>query len=382
MKKTSHLLSPFVLARVVPLAIAATLVAAATPAPRVRAADTLPEQLSDSAFWTLIEDWSEPGGIFQSENFVSNESGFQVVIPRLMESIRPGSVYLGVGPEQNFTYIAAIRPKISFIIDIRRQNMIEHLLYKALFELSASRVDFLSRLLSRKRPSGLGEEATADELFNAYRVMPADDEAFARNLQQVKDTLLKRHAFRLTVDDEQALEHVYTVFRDFGPDLNYNSGRRGRGMPTYADLMTATDRQGEKRSYLATEEHYRTVRDLELRNAIVPLTGDFGGTKTLRAVGEYLTRHSATVSTFYLSNVERYLFWSGPNENGGWERFYENVAALPIDASSTLVRSVSGARGGAFGMRLPNVLASIQETLAAVKDHRIQTYDDVFTFSR
>src|ERR1043166_7222269 len=92
-------------------------------APRFHAADSLPKQVTDEAFWQLIENTSEPGGAFQSENFLSNETGFQAVIPALKHKETSGGVYLGVGPEQNFTYIAAIRPKIAFIVDIRRQNM-------------------------------------------------------------------------------------------------------------------------------------------------------------------------------------------------------------------------------------------------------------------
>src|SRR2546428_8582081 len=115
-------------------------------APSFRAADPLPDKLSDDAFWKMINDFSEEGGYFRFENFLSNELGFQTVIPALKEIANPGGVYLGVGPEQNFTYISALQPKIAFIIDIRRQNMIEHLMYKALFELSSDRADFLSRL--------------------------------------------------------------------------------------------------------------------------------------------------------------------------------------------------------------------------------------------
>src|SRR5215470_10176996 len=96
----------------------------------LRAADTLPNQIADDAYWKLIDSSSEPGGAFQSENFLSNETGFQSVIPTLKQTTKPGGIYMGVGPEQNFTYIAAIHPKIAFIIDIRHQNVLEHLLYK------------------------------------------------------------------------------------------------------------------------------------------------------------------------------------------------------------------------------------------------------------
>ncbi len=77
------------------------------------------------------------------------------MIPDLLERVKPGGVYLGVAPEVNFSYITAIKPRMAFIIDIRRGNLHEHLLYKALFEMASDRADFLSRLFSRKRPAGL-----------------------------------------------------------------------------------------------------------------------------------------------------------------------------------------------------------------------------------
>jgi hypothetical protein len=357
--------------------------------PALRAADTLPTQIADAAYWKLIESSSEPGGEFQSENFLSNETGFQAVLPILQQTMKPGGVYMGVGPEQNFTYITGIRPKIAFIIDIRRQNMLEHMIYKAVFEMSADRADFIARLFSLKRPAGLSEKSTVDELFNAFDgAQPLDNDGFQKNLEELKDLLLNKHNFGLTSDDQEHIAHVYTVFRTFGPQLDYNSGSfrgRGRGgMPNYAELMTATDQRGEKRSYLATEDNYRFLRDMESRNLLVPLTGDFGGSVAIRAVGQYLKDHNATVSAFYLSNVEQYLFQGNGNQNGGWTNFYENVANLPLDASSTFIRSAGGgARGfGGGGMRAPNVLAPIQETIAAVKAGKIQSYIDVFSLPR
>ena len=361
----------------------------------LRAADTIPNQIADDAFWKMIDSVSEEGGAFQSENFLSNETGFQAVIPPLLQTTKPGGVYMGVGPEQNFTYIAAIRPKIAFVIDIRRQNMLEHMIYKAVFEMSADRADFIARLFSLKRPAGLTEKSTVDELFTAFDAAePLDNAAFQKNLQDIKDLLLTRHKFGLSTEDEDHIAHVYSVFREFGPQLDYNSGSfrggfrgRGRGgMPNYTELMTATDARGEKRSYLATEDNYRFLREMETKNMIVPLTGDFGGSKAIRSVGKYLKDHAATVTAFYLSNVEQYLFQGNGNQNGGWTNFYENVAALPLDTTSTFIRSAGGGGRGGFagggGMRAPNLLASMQETVEAVKAGRIRSYSDVLALSR
>ena len=54
----------------------------------------LPVRLSDAAFWQLVTDLSEAGGSFISDNFVSNESTFQRVIPDFEPS--PDSYALAV----------------------------------------------------------------------------------------------------------------------------------------------------------------------------------------------------------------------------------------------------------------------------------------------
>src|SRR5215467_9155613 len=162
-----------------------------------QAADTLPHEISDDAYWKMISDYSEDSGSFRFE-YMSNELQFQYVIPRLKENRKPGGVYLGVGPEQNFTYIAAVQPNIAFIFDIRRQNMIEHLIYKAVFEMSSDRVEFLSRLFSRKAPPGLNEKSTARQIFTAFRSATPDQDLYRENLQAIKDRLVKEHRFQLT----------------------------------------------------------------------------------------------------------------------------------------------------------------------------------------
>src|SRR5882724_12875668 len=86
------------------------------------AADSLPAQLTDQEFWKLSSDFAETDGFFRSDNLLSNEIWMQRVIPELLSNIKTPSVYMGVGPEQNFTYIAALRPKMVFLVDIRRGN--------------------------------------------------------------------------------------------------------------------------------------------------------------------------------------------------------------------------------------------------------------------
>jgi hypothetical protein len=354
------------------------------------AAETIPSRLSDRAFWQLVTDLSETGGYFRSDNFLSNENAFQSVIPELKSTLPTGGVYLGVGPEQNFTYIVALRPKLAFVIDIRRQNMIEQLLYKAFIETSSNRADFLSRLFARKRPSELSNDATVEALFAAYADVMPSEALFRSNLQAARDRLVNDHKFTLSPDDLKSLEYVYSAFFRGGPELNYSFspsgvGGFGGGFPSYRELMVETDGQGEKRSYLATEENFRLLREYEKNNMIVPVVGDFGGDKALRAVGDYVRAHEATVTVFYTSNVEQYLF----QEANAWRKFLANVATFPIDGRSTFIRSISN-RGFTFsqfrryspGARASTALSSIPEVVRAFNSGQIHEYTDVVKMSK
>jgi hypothetical protein len=331
--------------------------AAASVRLRVRAADEhLAARLGDGEFWHLTEEFSEPNGYFRSDNLLSNEVYFQYVVKELIQRTEPGGVYLGVGPEQNFTYIAALKPKIAFIPDIRRGNLHLHLMYKALFELSADRADFVSRLFTRKRPARLTSKSTAEEIFTAYGSLDASaEDVYNANLKGIEDLLTKKHGLPLSNEDLSGINYVYRNFYSFGPSINYNSSTRGGGFGgfvSYADLMAATDANNVSWSYLANEENFRIVKDLEQKNLIVPLVGDFAGPKAIRAVGKFLKEHNATVTAFYVSNVEQFLYGSGT-----WTTFCRNVTSLPLDAMSTFIRST---RSGGFGRGAMSVLGSMR----------------------
>src|SRR5262249_537965 len=175
-------------------------------------AEELPTQISDETFWNLVTDFSEPGGTFISDNFVSNERTFQRVLSALAEGRTNRGVYLGVGPEQNFTYIVALKPKMAFIVDIRRQNMIEHLMYKALIEMSTDRADFISRLFSRQKPADLAKNSSVIDLFIAFRNAEPSAEMFDANLAAMKKRLVQDHGFKLTDEDEKSLEFLFSAF--------------------------------------------------------------------------------------------------------------------------------------------------------------------------
>jgi hypothetical protein len=312
------------------------LVIAALSLTRVptHAADTLAAQIPDAAYWKLITDLSEPDGYYQYTVITSNETAYQEVLPQLTKSIAPGGTYLGVGPEQNFTYIAALRPKVAFIIDIRRDMMIEHLMYKAVFEMSVDRAEFVGNLFSRKKPALLAGEPSVGTLFQTYAAVKGDPELLEANLREIVRRLKVVHGFAMTGDDERRLRTIYTIFFREGV-VNFNSSIES---PGYTALMIATDGRGRNWSFLASKENFDRVREMQQKNLIVPLTGDFGGPKTIRAVGQYIRDHGAIVNLFYLSNVEDYL----QNVVAGYSR---NIASLPVDSTSSFIH-VSLAQNG------------------------------------
>ena len=366
---------------------AALMIAALLLVPQSSArAQGLPARLTDQQFWKLVTESSEADGYFQSDNLVSNELTLQQIIPELLKGRAPNGVYMGVGPDQNFTYIAAMRPRVAFIVDIRRGAMLQHLMYKALFELSEDRAEFVSLLFSRPQPPGLRVETTPMQLLEAYYPVATDSTMYWRTLKSIRDHLTRQHGFVLTEDDFAGIEYVFTSFYLGGPDISYNYGGgagfsgRGRGMPSFADLMVTTDAEGTNRGFLASEQNYAVVRQLHMRNLIIPVVGDFAGPKAMRAVGAFLREHDAVVSAIYTSNVEQYLF----REPHKWRQYYENVATLPIDSSSTFLRAVFnfGYNGGGSGARSVTMLQPVLELLKAFREGKIQSYFDVVNMSR
>src|ERR1043166_2215352 len=199
------------------LAALALLIAARTATAQLQ---SLPARLPDEEFRRLLTTLSEAGGIFTMGNtFASNETGFANLIAPLMAGRDTTGAYVGVAPEQNFTYIAALRPRIAFIIDIRRQAIIQHLMYKALFEMAADRADFLSLLLARPRPAGLDSTTSVRALWTAYWGVAPDTARATATMRRIDDRLTRQHGLRLDSTDASLLRYVYASFVNFGPRI-------------------------------------------------------------------------------------------------------------------------------------------------------------------
>jgi len=243
-------------------------------------------------------------------------------------------------------------------------------MYKALFEMSADRAEFLSRLFSRPRPAGVSASSTVEQLFAALATSTATEARYRDNLNAVTNWLTAKHGLPLSADDLIGIDYVYrTAFFADGPTLNYQltgqgrGGGRGIGTPTYAELMAMDDGKGLQRSYLASEDSFAFIKALEANNLLVPVVGDFGGPKALRAVGRYARENGVTIGAFYVSNVEQYL-----RDDGKWDAFCANVASMPLDRNSTFIRSLRGGSGQAPGRRGAGAFPMFSSSLAHIDE--------------
>jgi hypothetical protein len=295
------------------------------------------ERLTPAEFSNLIRGFSEEGGYFFSDNLISNETPYLTVVDKLRQLGASGGAYIGVGPEQNFTYIAKVRPRIAFIVDIRRQAVIQHLMYKALFHLSPAPAGFLSHWLSRPLTKDApAANASITEVLAYFSKTRADDQTHAKGLAEIRRVIQEDFQFPLSAGDQTSLEYVYRSFREEGLETAFRlNGWTDGEFPTLREVILQPDQNGKLGNFLASREDYDFVRGLHLKNLIIPIVGDFGGKKALAAIADYLRKSGITVTAFYLSNVEQYLF-----EDGSFPTFANSVRRLPRSENSLFIRWV------------------------------------------
>jgi hypothetical protein len=315
-----------------PLSVVPSASASASPpTPKAEA-----EALSIDEFKQLFSRLSEPDRYFFSDNYVSNETSYLQVADALERRAQPNGAYIGVGPEQNFTYIALARPKLAFIVDIRRGNAIEQLLYKAIFQEANTRSQFLHVLLGRPYSEKDDPKATGGidaVLAHVERAKP-NQKLYAETHARLRVRLEKGYGIVLSDKDIEILANTHRAFFDKQLDLRFElHGKNFRDYPSLKDLFAAKDPAGKQRGFLATDELYQRVTVLQRQNRVIPVVGDFAGDHALQAIGKELKRRDVPVSAFYVSNVEQYVM--DPDK---WKAYVANIDTLPSNEKSLFIR--------------------------------------------
>ncbi len=292
----------------------------------------------DAGFAALVDRLSEAGGFFPSDNLVSNETSYLHVLGRMADLGVTGGAYVGVGPDQNFSYIAAVRPDIAFLIDIRRDNLLHHLLYKAVFAEARTRIEFLCVMTSRPCPADATAWRDADiaDIVRYIDGTAQDTARFESNVARVRDRALGM-GIPLSAADLVVIRRIQDRFRRDGLDIRYATVPR---YPAWRELLLQTDLEGVRRNYLADEASFQFVRELQRRNRVIPVVGDLAGSHALAAIGAEVAGRGLTIRALYVSNVEQYLM-RGP----GFAAFGQTVTRLPFDGRSVIIRSYFGRTG-------------------------------------
>lgn len=330
-------------------------------------AATVSAQTVGLSFADRIRALSEPERAFDTDNLITNEGSYLQVIPAIIGAGVAGGAYVGVGPDQNFSYIARIRPAVAYIIDIRRDNALLHLLFKALFAESPTRMEYLALLTGRAPPEPL-DSWRDRSLEDMIEVLGRSPRASIPALWARIERRLDETRVPLDAADRETIARFHGAFIAGGFELRFNSHGRPPSpyYPNFRELLLADDAQGRRWNYLADEADYRFLRELQARDGIVPVVGDVSGARAMNAIGAELAAEGQVLSALYVSNVENYLF-----QDGRFEQFVRNLAGLPRSPRALVIRSVF--RGG------PSVsqVQGVDELLTGVTTGTIATYGDL-----
>jgi hypothetical protein len=336
--------------------------------------------IPDSAFARMVGALSEPGGYFDTDNLISNEASYLHVVDALDSRGVAGGAYLGVGPGQNFSYITAIRPGLAFMVDVRRDNLLQHLWFKALFEGAETRLDYLCAMVARAcggQSAGLSIEALV------ARVDASDPAADPAGVVRVTLDDAAAAGVPLSEEDLRYIASIHQRFIASGLDLRFNThGRAPQSYyPTFRGLLLERDRTGRQASYLSDEPAYAFLRAMQRANRVVPVVGDLAGDHAIRAIGDEVRRRGLDVSAFYVSNVEFYLFGDGL-----FPRYIANLESLPVRSDAVIIRSYFNRfrpiPGTVAGYASTQLLQEIPALLTDWEAGRIRSYGELVARSR
>lgn len=270
----------------------------------------------------------------EHEYLVSNETGYLDVVESLSRTTKPGSVYIGVGPDQNYTYIAATGAEFSFIIDQRAENQYLHFLFKAIFELASNRVSYLQLLFSRPLGIEIGKRSSLSQIVALIDRTDGCELLYRTNLSNIVE-LIQIYQKAVPVLEIERIKEIYRNFFERSLDLTsriLSTTSHGTSYPTYREFLLRS--RPTASNFLDNDEYFQYVKAKHLKNQIVPITGDLSGDKTLSALSDFCRSRDLLVDTVYISNVDYRLV----NANL-LELLVRNLELLPRTKDCLLVRS-------------------------------------------
>jgi hypothetical protein len=321
------------------------------------------------------------------DNLISNERSYLHVVSALRDPALSGGAYVGVGPDPSFSYIAHLRPSIAFILDVRRDNLLLHLLFKALFALAPTRIEYLSLLIGSPGPGDTTAWRAADVVRIIEHVEQAGSlqEEAIRSLRARVDATIAGFGPALPAQDMATIDRFHRTFIAGRLAMRFSVKHGDMRVPelyrpSLRELLLETDSEGRRASFLADEDGYGRVRALQGRDLVVLAVGNLSGPSALADIGRMIATRGEHLSAFYTSNVEFYLC-----ADGTFPRFVENLSRLPRTSASVILRTAFPEPGITPPLRPGYGSASITQRIDAllegVSQGRFQRYQELATAS-
>jgi hypothetical protein len=322
-------------------------------------------------FARLVNTLSDPETGPPADNLISNEDSFPRVASALARLAPPGSAYLGVGPDQNLTYIAQAHPRLAVILDHRRRNLLLHLLHKALMTLAPDRATYLSLITARAPLRPVGPTSTAAEIVAAFATAPFDRDRLRKAVAAVEASLKP-----LGVVSDLEWDDLATIQAKLaGPGLDTRFLAL-RMYPNFGHLIQVASRDGSPGHFLADEALYRSVRDAQRNDRVVPIVGDFASATALPRLGDTLRGRNVSIGVIYVSDVEFFLLRAGT-----FAAYAANLARLPWADGAIIVRTSTReieSRERVVGDSSTTITRPASRFLADAIAGRIRTSEDLF----
>lgn len=340
-----------------------------------------------------------PPSNYTLDCFVTNESAYNEVLARCRPAGGTTGAYLGVGPDQNFTYIGAYRPRLAIVVDARMDNLIEHLMFKVIFERAEDPLQYLALLFGRSGSRSAGRpvpDGSPEALVEEFERLPSSNRTYGANRAWLRAELGRR--WPLTDEHHRRVDHLYAEFHRRQLDItNVDAATRANlnEIPCLRDIILARNSRGVNLHFLTDRERYRYVRRLQRADRVIPMLGNLTSTPSIDRVDAILRQAGERLATLYLSNVEEHVLRRYTIEDGrltgyanpegllsgpdgvAYDALLANLARLPTLDDAVLVRfffpgTHAGRAFGVFPHLEPDVRA-LRSLLGQVAGDRPQS---------
>ena len=195
-----------------------------------------------------------------------------------------GGGYMGAAADANYSMIASAQSSYVWLFDFDLNINRLHRFLKAFIKASKTRKEFVGYFSFKNR---IKAKKVINQEFN----------------------------------NSKKAKFIYGVY------LRYRKGL----YPYYRGKMRKSRSMGSY-GWLRNAENYNYIRDLHLANRIAIVKGDMTKATTMRSIGAAAKKLGIKIRIYYSSNAEEYFPLSA--------NYKANVAALPFDEASIVIRSV------------------------------------------